>query len=196
MSKQKLDRSDLLAIIAVLVSFISLGLGVYEANIMKQETEIMLQQQKTSVWPYINNNLFLSYGENSSVLFSITNKGVGPALVNKILLKKEEEFISTNYTEVYSLFEPIFAGVNQKEDSDFPINVSTGFRDNIIISPGETVELLKIECDRFPNDTKVLSDLVRSLSIKICYSSIYGDTWFLENSVIGPKPVESCNEEE
>lgn len=193
MSASKIDRSDVLALLAILISFTSLGIGIYEAKIMKQETEIMLSQQKTSVWPYIDKNTAISYSKLATLRFSITNKGVGPALVNKILLEKDGEAIATDYAEILSLFDPIFEGLDQKEEDNLPLNISTGFRDNIVLSPGETVELLNIKCGRFPNDTEILGDLVRGLKIKICYASIYGDNWLLEDPSTGPQPIESCD---
>lgn len=193
MSVSKIDRSDVLALLAILISFTSLGLGIYEAKIMKQETEIMLSQQKTSVWPYIDKNTAISYSELAAVRFSITNKGVGPALINKILLEKDGQTISTDYVKILSLFNPIFDGLDQKEGDNLPLNISTGFRDNIVLSPGETVDLLNIKCGRFPNDTDILGDLVRGLKIKICYASIYGDNWLLEDNITGPQAIETCD---
>lgn len=195
MSTQKIDRSDILAVLAIIVSFISLGLGIYEAQIMKQETEIMLAQQKTSVWPYISKSTSIAYLEQIGVSYSITNKGVGPALIKKILIEKDGQAISTKYSSILALFKPIATQVDAQND-DSALNISTRFKDNMVLSPGETWELIKIEGDRFPGDNDILSSLVRSLNIKICYSSIYGDTWLLANESLGPQPTESCDTKE
>ena len=192
MSSPKIDRSDILAILAIVVSFISLGLGIYEARIMKQEAEIMLTQQKTSVWPYISKTTSIAYLEQIGVSYSISNKGVGPALINEIIIEKDGKVVSTDYASILALFEPVLTQVDAKNNESL-LNISTSFKDNVVLSPGETWELIKIEGERFPRDNELLSNLVRSLRIKICYSSIYGDTWLLTSENEGPKPIESCD---
>lgn len=189
---KNLDRSDIIAVIAIIVSFVSLGLGIYEAKIMKQEAEIMLSQQKAAVWPYISKNNAFSYGDKTNILFSITNKGVGPALISEVIIKKDGEPVSTNYNDIMDLFAPVFAGLDQSSEQKSPVSIATSFKTNQVLSPGETIELMRIECGRFPEDQKILSQFFLSIKMSICYASIYGESWLLDNGIDGPKPIKSC----
>ena len=61
MKTKRFDRSDLMSIIAVLISLGALGVSLFEANIMRDQQQIMQEQKRASVWPYLDAASQFSY---------------------------------------------------------------------------------------------------------------------------------------
>ena len=80
----KADRSDIIAVFALLISFLTFGIGVYETRIMSKEQKMMQSQQEASVWPYLEIKRDFSQGLENRITISVINKGVGPAILNSI----------------------------------------------------------------------------------------------------------------
>lgn len=154
-SKPGIKWEMLLAIMAVLISVLTLVVYIYQSNLMKQ-------QQKMSVWPYLS--FGPSWGEDYLKL-SLINKGIGPAII------KDFQF-TMNGSEL--------SGV-QEIMTSLPDSLQTAFTYSSVwkgqvIMAGETISLLTI------NDPKTIQHLLelfktQDFLLEICYSSVYGDTW-------------------
>jgi hypothetical protein len=188
--KFKIDASDLMALMALLISFVSLWISISEIRIMKEETQLMRNQQKASVWPYLDMNLSFKYADQIEVTYKVTNKGIGPALINSIELLEDEEVIPSDYMAILDLFLPLVEG----EEANKSVNLSTGLSRNQVLSPDEEMVLLKLTCDRFKNDQKRLMEFFRHHSFEVCYSSIYEDSWRVFRSGQVPQSVAECGE--
>ena len=188
--KVTLDRSDLTAILALVVSFISLGIGLYETRIMREEKELMQSQQKASVWPFVKKIISYQLDEEKfSVSLSIENKGVGPALLKEIQIqdKYSKDSIPLVYQDVYDII------VRDIPDSMLATaGVSINFNLDEVISPGEKRQILAFESPRFKNDDAIIYKAVR-FNFSFCYSSIYGDSWMIDYGKNSPVSVENCS---
>ena len=66
-SKRKnFDRSDLIAVAALLMSMLALFVSIYEARILKAQHKIMLSQERNAVWPYVDGHLTYQYTDKIS----------------------------------------------------------------------------------------------------------------------------------
>ena len=111
MKTKRFDRSDLMSLLAVLISLGAFWVSIYEANIMRDQQEIMQEQTKAYVWPYIQANSKFSYdfkddNWNVDLSYSILNKGVGPARIKETELKIGGQVVET-YSETVELIEAI-----------------------------------------------------------------------------------------
>jgi len=181
----RFDRSDVLALLALFISFITMGISIYETRILKSEQEIMRSQQKASVWPYIEKDINIEYTNLGTHLqYVIKNKGVGPALIKRIKLQHADSIISNDYQNASAFFSTFFQDASLR-------NLTIALQEKQVLSPEEEVILIDIYADRYPNDIIQVSKLFE-LELSICFASIYEDKWLLKNDKIGPEYVEYC----
>jgi len=161
MSLRNLESNSYVAGAAIFISFCALVVSAYEVRTMRQ-------QQKMSVWPYLES----SYGnKEDGVGIQLTNKGIGPALVKSVVMSYEDTVIK-NWDQ---LFKTV-AGPG-------PHRRVTSFIHGRAIMAGETIELVKITD---PDLIQALMQAVEKIELTFQYGSVYGDSWHLE---FGKRPV-------
>jgi len=165
---KRIDRSDIIAIAALLMSMMALFVSIYEANILKTQQKIMVSQEKTAVWPYVDGYTSYEYADRIKVTYQLENKGIGPSRIRSMELKVNEQEVAS-YRALKQAVEDYFPDTLQ-------LNLSYLSFDNQILTPNETVETLTIEIDRFPGDIETVRAL--SISYTVCYCSIYNDCWY------------------
>lgn len=78
----------------------------------------------------------------------------------------------------------------------FPDSVDMGLSLNglegSVISPGEKVRVLEIQCNRFSEENKVISTL--AIEQKLCYCSIYEDCWAISSTSSDHRETQTCTE--
>lgn len=166
-SKINLDRSDYLALAALLLSMMALFVSIYEARILKEQQMIMLTQEKTSVWPFLDGQFSYEYSDKVRIRYALDNKGIGPAKVRQMNLLLNGKVVD-GYLELVDSLLLYFPDV-----ADMGISYMPAQGD--VISPNEKVEILHIESNRFPGDLEKIRNL--DLAFDICYCSVYNDCW-------------------
>lgn len=157
---------------------------------MREEANLMRSQQKAAVWPYLDVTASFSYADRIRVTYTVENKGIGPALVNKIKFLENGEEISSDYTAILNLLLSTLAtqgGIDEKN-----VNLSTRINNNAVLSPGERMTLLSLLVDRYTEDQEAIVQFFRSHSFSICYSSIYEDSWMVDGTKGQPFSTERC----
>lgn len=153
--KQLIKPEMLIAVFAILISMSTLFVYIYQSNLMKQ-------QQKMSVWPY------LSYGPSWSpdhLRISMINKGIGPAIISMVRLTFDGEEI-----------EGMEKLMNLVPDSlRSPFTYSSVWP-GLVVMAGETITLLSVS---EPQTVEYLlgNILNEKISLEVCYTSVYGDSW-------------------
>lgn len=181
----RFDRSDILALLALLISFVTLGISIYETRILKEEQEIMRSQQRASVWPYIEKDVRVQYTQTGTRFqYIVKNKGVGPALIKNIKLEHADSTVGNDYQSASTFFLPYFP------DSSL-LNLTIALQGSQVLSPEEEIILIDINARRYPNDIIQISKLFE-LKLSVCYASIYEEKWLLKNDKVGPEQVEYC----
>lgn len=152
----------LIAIFAVLVSFSTLFVYIYQSNLMKQ-------QQKMSVWPYIS--FETSWGYDYLTL-GLTNKGIGPALITSVSIRDGE----TELDGIQALMDLV------PDTLKAPFNFSSIYPGQVLMA-GENLQTFHIT---EPRTVQFILDLIREnrISMEICYESVYGDSWLVNGQFV------------
>ena len=176
--KYILDRSDILALAAILISGIALGVSVYEANIMKDQQQIMFDQQQAAVWPYVDGKISYDLGDKFTITYSLINKGVGPAIIRDGQFMVNDSTLSAFQGNIYNAIRPHFP---PKVD----LRISLSLVSNKVLSPEEEYSILKLESNRFEGDFEIISQL--EFEYDACFCSIYDECWNLKEDDDGKK---------
>ena len=80
---KNLDRSDIIALIAVVMSLAAVFVSIYEARLLKDQQKLMHEQQKAAVWPYVKKSINYSY-QPDEMIISLTKQWSGSSNNKKI----------------------------------------------------------------------------------------------------------------
>jgi hypothetical protein len=159
--KTRFKSEFIVALAAIVVSVMTLFVYIYQAR-------IMMDQQHTSVWPYVAWNFsFFDEGKTQELYISVVNKGVGPALVKDVQLTLDgTPYFPTKYDE---LLKELFG--QTRRDSLWIIyeNVS-----NIVMAPGDEVKLFYVKSWQGAQIPEVEWQRFKA---SLCYCSVYDDCW-------------------
>lgn len=152
---KKVKPELLMAFLAVLISFLTLFVYLYQSSLMKT-------QQMMSVWPHVT---FGPTWSSDYLALNLINKGVGPALVKGVKVKINEQ-------EVEGI-QNLMDYVPDSLQSEF--NYSSLFPGQVIMV-GENIQLFQTSS---PKTIGYFLQLLREgkIRIEVCYCSIYEDCW-------------------
>lgn len=174
------NHQTITAISAILVSVIALFVAWDQARVMRA-------QQHSDVWPAVQiQSQFASQADGYVMLFDVKNDGIGPAIVEHVSATLNGEAL-TNWEQL-----------GQLGPEGLPLlGMWTGSLRGEIMAPGEETVLAQLTWSRDGID----QDLMRayrqqlwSVEIEICYCSVYGRCWVVDNdrTEIQPEPVQAC----
>lgn len=189
---KKIKRSfnrKIINYIAIVISALTLIAFIYQ-------TSVISKQQHMSVYPHLM--LTSENGGSLNYTYILTNKGVGPAIIEKVR-------ITDGKGKVYDdLGLYLMDTIPEKYHADFLIsNITEGQ----LISPGEKLELMafnnkrgfEYDQDSIIKKTKVepivLSNKLYSLLndqnfyMEIEYKSVYDERWKINNKTKAPQEL-------
>jgi hypothetical protein len=166
------DPEMLLALSAVFISLCAMVLSAVQVIIMRDEQQILREEQHMSVWPRLQLEVSTkllspdvqSFEDSTKIKVKITvhNKGVGPALVGAARTfvdgKPATEFV-TALAEVLPA-KSINAGFSRITERT--------------MLPGDSLDVAVFYA--FASNRRVWQSLNR-LGLQICYCSVYKDCW-------------------
>jgi hypothetical protein len=152
--RQVLGPELVVALAAIVISLFTLGVLVYQSGIMRE-------QQRVSVWPHLE---WMPSWNPAYLHVDVTNKGVGPALVKRAILRLDDREL-TGFAEVLAQL-PAAAGRS----------FTYATVENRVLAAGESIRAFAVE------DSVTVAALLafletHQLDFEICYCSIYGDCW-------------------
>ena len=155
----------LIAGVAFFVSTATLVVYLYQARMMRA-------QQHASVWPYLES----SYSNVEDFRLVVRNKGVGPAIVQKVQMSLDGKPLATNADLVAAVLGPGAA-----------LGYQNSGLEGRVLAPGEEVILFRIP------DLKAALDFQARLTahrfgLKVTYASVYGDCWLSNGSQVQTLP--------
>lgn len=181
-SGKRIDRSDVLSLLAFVISLGAFFVSLYEANILRQQQQLMVEQQKSTVLPYLVVDVGFQFEEKVwTMKYSVQNKGIGLAKLSFAHFQKEEQYFST-YNELKNYFVELLP-----DSLSSQINLSYTTLE-MILSPEEKLTWLSLTLPRFAGDRQQLSNV--RLEHRICYCSIYDDCWQVTDQHF--KPIKGC----
>lgn len=161
--RRGLSTEFVVALCAVAISLATLGVYIYQARIMQS-------QQHASVWPYLE--WTLTFSTIDGIFLSVTNKGVGPAIVKDTRLTLDGEPVNSGRELMNKL-------THGKADSIWSFTMAVNKR---VIAPGEEIRLFHMKDSSL--HTMDFGDIYQRLKYEINYSSIYGDCWVSEGLTV------------
>ncbi len=170
-NRKSFDRSDLIAVAALLMSMLALFVSIYEARILKAQHKIMVSQERNAVWPYVDGHLIYQYTDKILIEYRLENKGIGPSRIDRTQLMVNEEVVE-NYNQ---LSEQLSAYFPDSVEIDLALLDMT----NQILSPEEEVQILGIQVSRFKDDIEIVRNF--KINAAVCYCSIYNECWSFED---------------
>jgi hypothetical protein len=176
------------AISALFVSVVSLGIGILHGRTMERMAEANARLVAANSWP------FVSYGAATvttdgvaRVDMRVFNSGVGPAKIESAELKWK----GVAYRTTREFLEAC-CGLEPASDTPFDFSVFA----NYVIRPGEQAQFLQFSK---AVDAAVFSALQQAvlspdLELNVCYCSIFDECWQgdLTTLSLTPKLVDAC----
>ena len=153
--KSKISNGLLVGLIAILINIITVVVYIYQTNIMQS-------QKKASVWPYIEWST--SYIQGQGFKLSLSNNGIGPALVKDIN-------ITVNGEKQENLDSLLMSLINTNQ-----IPHIKGSLSNRVIPAGNDYNLLESN-DNIWAEALYMAIKNKKFKMTIRYESIYKDQW-------------------
>ena len=166
MNSSKVNWDAVAAIIAALIGLLALLVGGYTAYIQRQGVQTEITGVRAQVWPYLE----------------IGDSGTGPNDVSK---ETGGELIAVNAGVGPAIVRSVEILVNGKAEPDWihvfkaasvqPSNFSFSTLNKSVVSPGNTLDFLRINCQNDWSEFK--AKLFSSIVIRVCYCSTLGHCW-------------------
>jgi hypothetical protein len=176
-NERRLRFDLLIAVSALLISTVAALASVYQ-------THVIGQQLSATVWPYLSVDRTFS---PQAVTLSITNFGLGPALVRSARIDlngkpvRSWEDVLAEYTRVAHRMH--VKGVTKISDANLD--------GSVVLSPGVTRRLLDVRTTA--GTIHAVRAVAGSVSLTICYCSLLGQCWQISSNESGwPAPRSSC----
>lgn len=167
------------ALTALGISALALAVGAYQ-------TRLMQTQARASVWPYVVIGFnYASFGPRQGFELHVQNNGVGPAIVQSVLVKLDGK--------PFKHWNDIIAELKKGHEGETHAALS-GLH-GIVIPPSTNRDTDVLAVQTTDEDLgKVLYEARERLGIDICYCSIYDDCWQSHWLQRKPEKVSSCHE--
>jgi hypothetical protein len=184
MGKRKIiwNSDRLLSITAMVMSFITLIIFVYQTNLMRKQNYL-------SILPYVQFSV-LDDGETSSYGLSLKNHGVGPAIVESVILEYQGN--RYNLKDYNNELHTFLAYIRPELDSI--ANFTYGSLDPGIAIPANSsyiILYLKESAEDYSLLKKGIEALLHNgLRYEIIYRSIQDERWMIHNNTEGPVKLE------
>ena len=166
----------ILAVCALLVSLVSVVLGIENAIAMRQLVA-------ASSWPYVNVGVSNGNAEGGAALnLLVQNKGVGPAKVKSL-----EVFYDGKPMEGEEALMRTLTGGK-------PVPIVRSRVVGSVLSADETVHFLSVPTHSVPEgDLLQMAKLSEKITIRTCYCSAFDECWVTDRTV---KPATSAEVDE
>lgn len=150
----------------MIVALSALLIGLVTAFTSIYSAYVDREYARASVWPRLE--IFRSYNGNS-FSYGVNNSGTGPALI-----KYAKVYDGSKYLKMWKDFEP-FKNIRQSHLS------------NRTLSPQKSITPVSYK----GKDAQKLAEADNSISIELCYCSIYDECWLIDRDN-RPRVIEAC----
>ncbi len=171
--QRTLSWTQLGSALAVVVSIIALLVSLYETRLMNKQYDLMMTQHKTSVWPHLSASLSSSISEEKKIRLTLTNKGIGPAMISEVNIFFKGTLI-TSYDQLNSIV------ASTLEEDAFLLGTDA-FNEKVL-SPEEKYDVMLLS---FPSEKSSFLN-VEDFTYQVCYCSVYQECWNLKQDNITP----------
>lgn len=174
------SSEKILSLSALFISLLTLVVFIYQ-------TDLIREQQYKSVYPHLG--FANHYGGTLRYEYVITNEGIGPALVEEVIVK----YGDAKYEDIIDFVD------DRMQEADSVTYFHANLRKGRLIPAGEKISLIKLASEQdlegtgLPLNThsgsaqlyQVLNS--DSLQIEVRYRSIYDEYWIIRNGGRSPE---------
>ncbi|HZV76566.1 MAG TPA: hypothetical protein VFF63_02265 [Candidatus Babeliales bacterium] len=166
------------------IAFFALVISTVAALASVYQTRVISQQLSATVWPYLNfDNTF----GPQSVTLSLTNYGLGPALVRSADMTLNGKHVGS-WDDVIGAYLQLARRMHVKgrtQISDANLDAS------VVLSAGVSRRLLDVRTSA--TTIRAVRAIAREISLRVCYCSLLGQCWEIVSRQKGaPAPRSSC----
>jgi hypothetical protein len=175
--------AEISSLFALAVSFLALGLGIWQARLMSEQTRLMQQQARAGVWPYLSIGYALvADGDKRGYTWRIDNDGVGPARIESVTLTLDGKPLE-HWKDV---FRALYG--------DVPVQATYSQIYGKVLPPSTNRETT-IEAVHIPDpaQAKTFFEAQSRIEMSICYCSVYDDCWIARRQWPAQEPVARCD---
>ena len=183
--KRKISFEKATTMLVIIASLGSLFIIYRQTNLMSKQFDLQRLEQHKSVLPYLT-----MYNTSSATNYSYTvaNKGIGPALIDEINIKYKDSTYKNHDLRKF------FNNVIKKQDSLFKgysdIGHST-IRSGMLIPANQSTNMIVHNVKNNKKIKSLRSWFNNKVEIEIVFSSIYGETWVVNNHQNFPMKIKS-----
>ncbi len=182
------DPQNIIAVGVTAISLCALIVSLIQTNVLKEEHELMRVHARASVWPHVvlGSTLEHNLKDNSIsyLSFTLTNKGVGPAIITDVKISYNNKIVH-NWWELFSI-----QGIPDSIDN----RIDNGNFNDIVLQNGETIEILNMNANlTLANE---FYERLEGFSLEIYYESIYGEKWKFDGTTTKLENFNGLPEEE
>ncbi len=163
---------DWVAILALIVAIISIGIAIYYNRKTLQLTEA---HNKKSVEPLITDlytpDIIIEKGKNSSVSYQIRNCGLGPAIIKSYNFRINEK----NFKHAFEIYEQNLG----KPKYIYDLSTIFIIEQSHIIASNESLFLFDLYFINLETAAQ-FHELVRKIAVSLEYETIYGEKRFFK----------------
>jgi len=190
---RSISAEALIAVSALMVSVVSLGVGIYQGY-------LNAQMVAAASWPYLTFDTGNVDGQESRLLFSLSNGGVGPARIQTFQLFFDGKPVG-DFPDLMKaccgidLHAEYATQTYEKVMERYGLALTTGVKGSVITAGSERT-FISWSKPALEETAAAWTTLDRSRFSKIsaaaCYCSVLGECWFTDFRMPEPKKVSSC----
>jgi hypothetical protein len=164
------------AVVATFVGFLALCVSAYTAYVQRQ-------QVRAAVWPILEFD-----SSNAPIHFTLANKGVGPALIQHVIVKVDNQPVKNWREAMEKLLGP---GEHLFSESDMSGHALAPNESSTVVTAHDP-ENNPLNYDK-SNPLWVTMNKERfRVTAEICYCSTLGECWTLRAGGLGPGTTTEC----
>ncbi len=170
--KKRLDPNLIIAIGVLLASLGALVVSTRQASIMNRQTQILLNQSKSSAWPSLSIELYRGFGEGLIQEYRITvsNRGTGPAIIERVIISYDGQ--SVPHWDAFMQLIELPDSISGSRDS--------GSLFHRVIRPNEDVPVIDLSFN--PGLMQYFYKNGEKITFQICYKSVYDEYWLVQRN--------------
>lgn len=195
MKERTLQFDSIIAVSALLISCLAVVTSVYQTWVFRDQTRVIHDQYAATIWPYININDTTNVkgtgptAKASLIEVSLTNNGLGPALIRDAQLFVDERPVSE-----WNDLRDLLAHVQQRTGGKVTHAQMAAIDASMTIRPGDSREVFSVSLSP---GVPVQQFLGHNARIDLCYCSLNGQCWNLRYKIAQgnhafPSPSSHC----
>jgi hypothetical protein len=181
--KVKISFEKASTLLVIIASLGSLFIIFRQTELMSKQFELQRLEQHKSVLPYLT---MFNTSNNKTYGYSISNKGIGPALINAINITYKDSVYKNH--DLRDFFKVVIT----KNDTLFKDHKDIGhstLREGMLIPANESITNVYYDNQDRDRTRSLRRWFNEEIIIEVIFSSIYGEKWQLKSNYSTPQKI-------